>query len=183
MASLVEKINGEGVYVSRGTHVVDNLTSTSAVSPLSARQGKVLNEKIEDTDSDLTGLAESLGDAEDLPNPLLSTNENIAQLSTNLVTLNNTVSDIIHTPYLTALGTGSLDIEITSIYNVAYNNPNIPSIAPWKGTSAGLLITFAHSPAIIFQMLIPVGITNASDNITVTRFRYNGTWQSWIKRG
>ena len=107
----------------------------------------------------------------------------IKELSTNLFTLNNTVSDIIHTPYLNELGQNSLDIEITSFYNVAYNNPNIPSIAPWKGTSAGLLITFAHSPAIIFQMLIPVAVTNASVNITVTRFRYHGTWQSWIKLG
>lgn len=77
MASLVEKINGVGVYISRGIHVIDNLLSTSSISPLSAKQGKVLNEKITDTNTDI-------GDLSELPVPTDTIVGNIEQLNSNL---------------------------------------------------------------------------------------------------
>lgn len=71
MASLVEKINGVGVYISRGIQVIDNFLSTSRTSPASARTIKVLNDKI--------------GDEAELPNPLEDVVGNISELNTNLI--------------------------------------------------------------------------------------------------
>ena len=74
MASLVEKINGAGVYISRGIHIIDNFLSTSRTSPASARTVKVLKDII--------------GDEAELPDPTKNVIENVGDMAK---TFNKTV--------------------------------------------------------------------------------------------
>lgn len=63
-----------------------------------SEDAKTINERVEDAEdaasnavSVAEGVSANLGDAEDLPNPLLTTNENIAELNTNLGVISKTV--------------------------------------------------------------------------------------------
>ena len=47
-----------------GTTIVDNLTSTSTSSALSANQGRVLNEKIQTTNTEVSSLDERITELE-----------------------------------------------------------------------------------------------------------------------
>lgn len=116
VSEIVDEVLGSGALL-KTTDVVDNLTTTSTDKPLSANQGKVLNESISSV-SQIANDGKDLGTA---ANTQAQTNKNnIESLNQSIININNSLSDYApkYTYGMDDLEAGSSPLETGKLYFV-----------------------------------------------------------------